>query len=48
VEAAHSCMACRGIKKSGAVMRTSVMKGAFLESPAARAEVMKMLERPAQ
>lgn len=45
VEAAHSCMACRGIKKTGAIMRTSVMKGVFKDSASARIEVLEMLRR---
>lgn len=46
IEAEHACMACRGVRKSGAVMRTSVLRGAFKDDPAARAEVLGMLRRP--
>jgi GTP cyclohydrolase I len=46
LEAEHTCMSCRGIKKSGAVMRTSVMRGIFQHNHAARAEVLQMLRRP--
>lgn len=40
IRAAHSCMACRGVKKSGATMVTSALRGVFREDAAARAEVM--------
>ena len=43
IEAQHSCLACRGVRKSGALMRTSSMRGVFRTDPAARAEVLSML-----
>lgn len=43
VEASHSCMALRGVKKPGARMVTSCMLGCFREIPAARAEVLELL-----
>lgn len=43
VKAAHSCMACRGVKKSGSTMVTSTMRGLFRTDPAARAEVLSMI-----
>jgi len=45
VEAVHSCMAIRGVQKTGAVMRTNTLRGVFKTDAAARAEVLKMLER---
>jgi GTP cyclohydrolase I len=46
LEAEHSCMSCRGVLKSGAVMRTCVLRGVFMDKPEARAEVLGMLARP--
>jgi len=43
IEAQHSCMTCRGAMKPGAVMRTSAMRGAFMDDAASRAEVMRLL-----
>lgn len=44
VEAEHSCMTCRGVKKTGAVMRTSFLTGRFHDDPAARSEALRLLE----
>lgn len=46
VEASHTCMSCRGVRVSGATMRTSAMLGVFRESHAARAEVLTLLLGP--
>lgn len=43
VRAAHSCMACRGVRKSGATMVTSALRGLFKKDNAARAEVLHMI-----
>lgn len=43
IKAEHQCMRCRGARKVGAKMITSVMRGAFRDSHAARDEVMKLL-----
>ena len=43
VEAGHSCMACRGIKKANATMVTSALRGSFRDEPEPRAEVMKLI-----
>lgn len=40
VEARHSCMACRGIRKANASMVTSAMLGLFRDRPEARAEFL--------
>lgn len=45
VRASHMCMTWRGVRDSSAEMVTSVMRGAFLEKPAARAEFLA-LARP--
>lgn len=43
IEAAHSCMTIRGVKKSGATMVTSAMRGYFLEDPRSRHEVLSLI-----
>jgi len=40
VKAAHQCMACRGVRLSGATMVTSALLGAMRTVPSARAEFM--------
>lgn len=40
----HNCMKMRGVSKQHSVMTTSSMKGAFLEKPAARAELMALIK----
>lgn len=45
VKAAHNCMACRGVKKSGVEMVTSCMLGVFREKPEARAEFLSLCQR---
>ncbi len=44
VRASHTCMTLRGIRKEGAYMTTSSMKGALYDSGAARAEFMNLVE----
>jgi len=46
VEAAHSCMSCRGVNKTGSIMRTSVLRGAFRSNDGARAEAMEKMRMP--
>jgi GTP cyclohydrolase I len=43
VEAVHSCMAIRGVRKPGSVCVTSAMKGAFRNNPSTRAEIMTLI-----
>ena len=45
VEAAHLCMTTRGVRKPGVSMVTSAMRGAFRDEPAARMEVLSLLNR---
>lgn len=45
LEAEHGCMTCRGVRKAGASMVTSSLRGVFRNDPAARAEVMDLLLR---
>lgn len=43
VRAKHSCMGCRGVRKPGAVMVTSALRGYMKERPAARAEFLALV-----
>jgi GTP cyclohydrolase IA len=43
VEANHSCMTIRGVRKPGAMTITSSMRGGFLDNPATRAEMMSLV-----
>lgn len=45
VEAHHSCMGCRGVRKPTARMVTSAMLGVFRHQPEARAEVLGLFGR---
>ena len=42
VEAGHGCMACRGVRKEGATMVTSSLRGEF-KAPATRAEFLGLI-----
>ena len=44
IEAVHMCMRMRGVGKQHSTMVTSSMKGAFLENPDARAELMGLIK----
>jgi len=43
LEASHSCMTIRGIKKPGSVMVTSSLRGIFKKDPRSRNEVMSLI-----
>ncbi|HET6430012.1 MAG TPA: GTP cyclohydrolase I FolE [Phycisphaerae bacterium] len=43
MEAQHTCMIIRGVKKPGSVMITSALRGTCKTSPATRSEVMSLL-----
>jgi GTP cyclohydrolase I len=43
LEASHSCMTIRGIKKPGSVMVTSAVRGIFKKDPRTRNEVMSLI-----
>ena len=45
LEARHTCMTIRGVKKPDSVMVTSAMLGVFRSDAKSRAEVMSLLER---
>lgn len=42
VTGVHGCMTCRGVRKPGASMVTSALRGAFREDPTARAEFLAL------
>ncbi len=43
VEAVHTCMTIRGVRKPGSVCVTSAMKGIFRKSLSSRAEIMTLI-----
>ncbi|MDD5460004.1 MAG: GTP cyclohydrolase I FolE [Phycisphaerae bacterium] len=43
LEAAHSCMTIRGIKKPGSIMVSSALRGIFKKDPRSRAEVLSLM-----
>jgi GTP cyclohydrolase I len=43
LEAVHTCMTCRGVKKSGSVMVTSALRGIMHSSQSTRAEALALL-----
>jgi len=45
LEASHSCMTIRGIKKPGSVMVTSALRGIFKKDPRSRNEVMSLMHK---
>lgn len=45
MEAVHSCMTCRGVKKPGSVMITSALRGECCTNASTRAEIMSLLHR---
>src|SRR5580658_9202200 len=44
IEAVHTCMTLRGVRKPGSVMATSALRGIFKENPSSRAEVLGLME----
>jgi GTP cyclohydrolase I len=43
IEATHTCMTIRGIRKPGSLCITSAMKGIFRSNLSSRSEVMKLM-----
>ena len=43
LEASHSCMTIRGIKKPGSIMVTSALRGIFRKDPRSRNEVLSLM-----
>ena len=46
VEATHTCMTIRGVRKPGSTMVTSALRGIFKENPSSRAEVLALMHGP--
>jgi GTP cyclohydrolase I len=46
IEASHSCMTMRGIRKSGGMCVTSSMRGIFRENLSSRAEILGLIMNP--
>ncbi len=46
LEATHTCMTCRGVRKSGSVMVTSALRGLCKSDARTRGEVMTLLGGP--
>jgi len=45
VEAEHTCMTLRGVKKPGSLCVTSALRGGFLKHPSSRAEIMALINK---
>ncbi|MGE3182165.1 MAG: GTP cyclohydrolase I FolE [Phycisphaerae bacterium] len=45
IEAEHTCMTCRGVRKPGSSMVTSALRGVMKESASTRAETLALLHR---
>jgi GTP cyclohydrolase I len=45
LEASHSCMTIRGIRKAGSVMVTSALRGIFRKDPRSRSEVLGLMHK---
>lgn len=43
IEAEHTCMTIRGVRKPGSICVTSAMKGCFRNKPSTRAELMTLI-----
>jgi len=43
LEASHSCMTMRGIRRPGSLCMTSAMRGAFRDDPSSRAEILGLI-----
>lgn len=46
IEASHSCMTIRGVRKPGSMTTTSAMRGIFRENPKTRSELMSLIFGP--
>ena len=45
IEATHSCMTMRGVRKPGSLCVTSAMRGVFRDDPKSRTEVLNLINR---
>lgn len=48
LEGSHSCASCRGVRKQGMNMITSIFRGVFRDNQASRAEVLHLIDRRAR
>ncbi len=46
LEATHTCMSIRGVRKTGSTMTTSAMRGTFRSNPPSRTELMSLIYGP--
>lgn len=46
LEATHTCMTIRGIRKPGSLTITSAVRGLFKSNPSSRAEVLSLIQQP--
>ncbi|MSR45811.1 MAG: GTP cyclohydrolase I FolE [Planctomycetes bacterium] len=46
VEAVHTCMTVRGVRKPGSAVVTSALRGLCLKNPATREEIMSLIHAP--
>lgn len=44
IEAEHTCMSIRGVKKPGTMTVTSALRGSFKTNPASRAEILSLIK----
>jgi GTP cyclohydrolase I len=45
VEAEHTCMTVRGVKKPGSTCITSALRGRFLKDSSSRAEILSLINK---
>jgi len=45
LEASHSCMTIRGVRKPGSMMVTSALRGIFKKDPRSRSEVLSLMHK---
>jgi len=45
VEAEHTCMTIRGVKKPGSLCVTSALRGGFLKNPSSRSEIFALINK---
>ena len=45
VEAVHTCMTVRGVKKPGSICMTSALRGGFLSNSSSRAEIFSLINK---
>lgn len=48
IQAEHSCMAIRGVRKAGSSTVTSALRGVFKTNPSSRAEVLSLIGQPSR